>query len=316
MADEFTRNTFPFRFTVPPASLDPSVPRPGPYLFHGGGMQNPHYPLLSTNAVQFMSAPSLRSTSSTPASSTSSGESSENSPTEGSGNRNRCPNRSDAETRFLLEIWRDSFPISRKRNSGAWDTIAKKLNNILKEQKIRGFRTSVQCKARIKYLQIEYKRVKDHNSRSGNDRETFEYLEEVDEVLGCKPNITPKRVLECGLAADDTSAKTGDGEDSLNAGSSIHKSDEDQLEMEFEKTLKPGHKRAKASKGKKPAANKSKVTSSAETGDLVEFLEKSQTKDHEFFERLAEREAERELKSQKLMFDAVRDIARIFKADT
>ena len=86
--------------------------------------------------------------------------------------------------------------------------------------------------------------------------------------------------------------------------------------MEFEKSLKPGHKRAKASKGKKPAANKSKATSSAETGDLVEFLEKSQTKNHEFFERLAEREAERELKSQKQMFDAVRDIARIFKADT
>ena len=158
--------------------------------------------------------------------------------------------------------------------------------------------------------------MKDHNSRSGNDRETFEYFEEIDEVLGCKPNITPKRVLECGLAADDTSAKTGDGEDSPNAGPSIHECDEDQLEMEFKKALKPGHKRAKASKGRKPAANKSKATSSAETGDLVEFLEKSQTKDHEFFERLAEREAERELKSQKLMFDAVRDIARIFKADT
>jgi hypothetical protein len=64
MADEFTRNTFPFRFTIPPASLDPLVPRPGPYLFHGGGMQNPQYPLLSTNALQFMPAASLRSTSS------------------------------------------------------------------------------------------------------------------------------------------------------------------------------------------------------------------------------------------------------------
>ena len=159
-------------------------------------MQNPHYLLLSTNAVQFMSAASLHSTSSTPASSTSSGESSENSPTEGSVNRNRCPNWSDAETRFLLEIWRDSFPISRRRNSGAWDTIAKKLNNILKEQIISSFRTGVRCKARIKYLQDEYKRVKDHNSRSRNDRETFEYFEEIDEVLGCKPNITPKRVLD------------------------------------------------------------------------------------------------------------------------
>ena len=45
----------------------------------------------------------------------------------------------------------------------------------------------------------------------------------------------------------------------------------------------------------------------------MEFLEKSQTKDHEFFERLAKREVERELKSQKLMFDAVRGIARISK---
>ena len=53
------------------------------------------------------------------------------------------------------------------------------------------------------------------------------YFEEIDEVLGRKPNITPKRVLECGLAADDTSAKTGDGEDSPNAGPSIHESDED-----------------------------------------------------------------------------------------
>ena len=30
-----TRNTFPFRFTIPPASLDPSVPWPGPYLLPG-----------------------------------------------------------------------------------------------------------------------------------------------------------------------------------------------------------------------------------------------------------------------------------------
>lgn len=100
------------------------------------------------------------------------------------------------------------------------------------------------------------KRVNDHNSRSGNDRETFVYFEEIDEMLGCKPNITPRRVLECGLAADDTRTKTGDEEDSPNASPSIHESDEDKLEMEFEKTLKPDHKRAKARKGKKPAAKR------------------------------------------------------------
>ena len=47
----------------------------------------------------------------------------------------------------------------------------------------------------------------------------------------------------------------------------------------------------------------------------MDFLEKSQSKDHEFFKRLAEKEPERELKSQKLMFDCVKEIAKIFKGD-
>lgn len=37
-------------------------------------------------------------------------------------------------------------------------------------------------------------------------------------------------------------------------------------------------------------AKKSRASSSAETGDLVEFLEKSQIKDHEFSESLTTRE--------------------------
>jgi len=45
----------------------------------------------------------------------------------------------------------------------------------------------------------------------------------------------------------------------------------------------------------------------------VEFLEKSQTKDHDFSESLTKREAERELKSQKLLLDAMKDIAKIKK---
>ena len=48
----------------------------------------------------------------------------------------------------------------------------------------------------------------------------------------------------------------------------------------------------------------------------MECLKKSQTKDHVFFEHLTERGAEREMKSQKLRFEVVTDIARIFKADT
>ena len=69
--------------------------------------------------------------------------------------------------------------------------------------------------ARMKYLQDEYKRVKDHNSRSGNNRETFDYFYEINAVLGCKPNIAPKRVFECGFLEDASSSsmETGDSKD-------------------------------------------------------------------------------------------------------
>ena len=67
----------------------------------------------------------------------------------------------------------------------------------LKTREFPSYRTGTQCKARIKYLQDEYKRVKDHNFRNVNNRESFEYYDEIDEVLGSKPNITQKEVVKC-----------------------------------------------------------------------------------------------------------------------
>ena len=57
--------------------------------------------------------------------------------------------------------------------------------------------------------------MKDHNSRSGNNRKTFDYFDEIDAVLGCKPNIAPKRVFECGFSEDasSSSVETGDSAD-------------------------------------------------------------------------------------------------------
>lgn len=69
--------------------------------------------------------------------------------------------------------------------------------------------------------------MKDYNFWCGSDWEIFEYLEEVDEVLGCKLNIILKCVFECGLVVDDISVKMGDGEDLLNVGLLIYESDED-----------------------------------------------------------------------------------------
>jgi len=88
--------------------------------------------------------------------------------------------------------------ISKRNNSAVWEAVAKELNRILREQGLTTVCTASQCKGKIKNLE-KYKRVKDHNSKSGNNRETFTYYEELNEILGCRPKITPKTVIECGF---------------------------------------------------------------------------------------------------------------------
>ena len=153
MADEL-QNTSQFfrRFTISPDPLDTQIPRPGPYLFHSIGMQNqfPHY---GQAAVLPYQVPMPTSTSSV-ASSESKNTTNEENPQPGATNRNRGSRWTDAETSYWLELWRDNFPISKKRNSTVWDALAKKLKSIFKDNKgIPSYRTGMQCKARIKYLQ-------------------------------------------------------------------------------------------------------------------------------------------------------------------
>ena len=213
MADEL-QNTSQFfcRFTISLHPSDAQVPCPGPYLFHSISMQNQflHYWQPAVPPYQVPMPHASLSISSVPTySSQSESTTNKENPQPGATNRNHGSKWTDAETRYLLELWRDNFPISKKRNSTVWDAIAKKLNFIFKDKEIPSYRTATQCEVRIKYLQDECKWVKDHNSWSGNNWELFECYDEIVEVLGSKPNISPK---ECGFAEDGNATAVGDSE--------------------------------------------------------------------------------------------------------
>jgi len=109
--------------------------------------------------------------------------------------KGRFPNWSDAAKRFLIAIWKDHHPINKRHNSAVWESIDREVNSLLRNQGLTSIRTAAQCKAKIKNLEDEYKRVKDHNSKSGNGLETFTYYEELNEILGCRAKITPKTVV-------------------------------------------------------------------------------------------------------------------------
>ena len=65
----------------------------------------------------------------------------------------------------------------------------------------------------------------------------------MDEVLGSKPSIMPKEVVECGLAEDANATAVSDSEASLESNiPADHESDTD-LEQEFERKLKTFQKK-------------------------------------------------------------------------
>ena len=289
--------------------------------------------------------------------------------------KNRSPNWTDAEIRFLIEIWKEHHPISKRNNSAVWEAVAKELNRILREQGLTTVCTASQCKGKIKNLEDEYKRVKDHNSKSGNNRETFTYYEELNEILGCRPKITPKTVIECGFedavlpskeicpSRKSTSptqeseevleelSESSDGEaenrslaDVLSRREPVAKKalasmpssskqkqqnstescDAGNDDLAFSESLffkrKPGGKTAqktprtpKQPPGKRPKKKESSPSSG--NTEYFAFLNESQKRDHEFFERLAEKEGEREFKSQQMMFSMVKEVAKIFKGE-
>ena len=120
------------------------------------------------------------------------------------------------------------------------------------------------------------------------------------EFCAASPTSAAKCVLESGLEDTlSTSAETNDFlHDSVDLSQSSGQEDQDsdaKLEEEFENDFK--RKRPKVTKkGKLPATKKTKALPS-QYADLVEYLERSQEKDHKFFEHLGKKEAERQLKS-------------------
>ena len=63
-------------------------------------------------------------------------------------------------------------------------------------KKYKGNRTASQCKTKLHNLKLKYKKAKLRNNTSGQSRNTCPFFEELDAVLGTKPSIAPKLILE------------------------------------------------------------------------------------------------------------------------
>ena len=103
---------------------------------------------------------------------------------------------SDAEVTALISILGNADiqeqPDGATRNRSIYEHISKKLRESGVE------RDWEQCKAKIKNLKQDYKKIKDHNGVTGNGRQTSEFHYKLDAILGHSPASTPPILLDAG----------------------------------------------------------------------------------------------------------------------
>ncbi|XP_078363753.1 uncharacterized protein LOC144647961, partial [Oculina patagonica] len=133
----------------------------------------------------------------------------------------------EAEEKLLVQLWCDKHTRLESRHARqVWEEIAKEVSKIRKV-------TSTQCQRKIKYLKDRYKEAKDHNrNKTGGDRKTSPFYEEIDSVLGCRDIVTFSHVEESSPSTSGTSSRSPGSSNDNN-----EKDDEEIDEEEFEQSL-------------------------------------------------------------------------------
>lgn len=76
--------------------------------------------------------------------------------------------------------------------------------NWLKSCKKKGIdKTAEQCRAKMKKLKVDYRRVKDKHNKTGESRSNWKFFDTMDAVLGHRPTTRPPVVLDTSEQPDD-----------------------------------------------------------------------------------------------------------------
>ncbi|XP_071142038.1 zinc finger and SCAN domain-containing protein 29-like [Mytilus edulis] len=101
---------------------------------------------------------------------------------------------SDQETKALLSTWGEGKIQSEldnsTRNTHVFSSIISSMGGL-------GYlRTAPECRQRIKTLKRNYFNAKNSNKLSGNGRTICRYYDELEDILGGRPAVTPPKVKD------------------------------------------------------------------------------------------------------------------------
>lgn len=92
--------------------------------------------------------------------------------------------------KLLIKLWQDHeslFKNSIMKNVEVWRMISESLQKM----NSNWIFNAVQCENKFKNLRRHYTATKDHNAQTGVQPKTCKFYNEMEEVLGMKPNVKP-----------------------------------------------------------------------------------------------------------------------------
>ena len=126
----------------------------------------------------------------------------------------------------------------RDSNHDTPDRFGRKFLKSEEVSKIRKV-SSTQCQRKIKYLKDHYKEAKDHNrNKTGGERKTLPFYNEIDSVLGCRDIVTFSHKEESGPSSWSTSSSSSSPKANGKGGLAESAQDDQSVDnQQFEESL-------------------------------------------------------------------------------
>lgn len=206
---------------------------------------------------------------------------------------------SRAETVKLISLWGQEeiqLKLHECKNKSIYEEVAK-------DMKDSGYdRNFQQCRDKVKKLKVEYKKVKDKKKKTGTGKPTWEFFDDMDNILGDRPSTVPPVVLD-SLDIDETEHQDLE-ESSQNPDTEVDKDLTEPKESDGE-TEEPADKGETSSNtsmtsSKTPIFNKKRKRSRQESA-ATELLEKVLAIQSKSDERMIDLEEKRMKMEERLM---------------
>ena len=110
-------------------------------------------------------------------------------------------------TKLLISIKKEkqaNFTSGKMRKKEAWSTVAEAFNAT---DGVVVRVTSEQCANKWKKLEEKFKKTEEHNAKTGRERKTCEFYEELSDCLGDNPKIIPVATVASAKAAASTNQR-------------------------------------------------------------------------------------------------------------